>query len=145
LETVRKRNTKVTGAASESENNNVKVELKARRRKATVAVAAAANEWDRADLRREQLHDQDMVQILQEVDAGQRPEWKDIADRSPIYKSYWAQWKSLLVRHGVLERHCESADRRTKTAQTVLQSKMKEALTTPLRTFERTPWSQQDT
>jgi hypothetical protein len=33
-----------------------------------------------------------MGQVLQEVEDGQRPEWEDIADRNPIYKSYWAQW-----------------------------------------------------
>jgi hypothetical protein len=49
-----------------------------------------------------------MGPLLQEVEAGQRPEWKDIADRSPTYKGYWAQWKSLVVRDGVLERLWES-------------------------------------
>jgi hypothetical protein len=43
--------------------------------------------------------------ILKE--AGQRPKRKDIADRSLIHKSYWAQWNSLAVRDGVLERHWE--------------------------------------
>jgi hypothetical protein len=57
-----------------------------------------------------------MGQILQEVEAGKRPDRKDIADRSPIYKIYWAQCKSVAVRDGVLERHWESANRRTKTA-----------------------------
>jgi hypothetical protein len=32
----------------------------------------------------EQLADQDVGQIEREVEAGQRPEWKDIADSSPI-------------------------------------------------------------
>jgi hypothetical protein len=36
-----------------------------------------------------------MGSLLQEVEAGRRPEWKDIADRSPTYKGYWAHWKSL--------------------------------------------------
>jgi hypothetical protein len=64
------------------------------------------------------------------VEAGQRPQWKDIADRSPTYKSYWAQWKSLVVRDGVLERLWESVDGRTKTAQVVIpHSKVKKVLT----------------
>jgi hypothetical protein len=68
--------------------------------------------------------------ILQEVEAGQHPKWKDIAGRSPIYKSYWAQWKSLMVRDGMLEHHYELADGRTKTAQIVLpQSEVKEVAT----------------
>ena len=45
------------------------------------------------------------------MEAGQCPEWRDISDRSPFYKSYWAQWKYLVVRDGVLECHRESADR----------------------------------
>ena len=44
------------------------------------------------------------------MEAGQYPE-EGISERSPIYKSYWAQWKSLVARDGVLESHWESADR----------------------------------
>jgi hypothetical protein len=64
------------------------------------------------------------------VEAGQRPEWRDIAVHSPTYKSYWAQWKSLVVRDGVLERLWESADGRTKAAQVLIpRSKVKDVLT----------------
>jgi hypothetical protein len=38
----------------------------------------------------EQLNDPDIGLLLQEVETGQRPQWKDIADRSSTYKSYWA-------------------------------------------------------
>jgi hypothetical protein len=31
----------------------------------------------------EQLNDPEVGPILQEVETGQQPEWKDIADRSP--------------------------------------------------------------
>jgi hypothetical protein len=58
--------------------------------------AVAAPGWDPATLRMEQLNDPDIGPILQEVETGQRPEWKDITDCSPTYKSYWAQWKSLM-------------------------------------------------
>jgi hypothetical protein len=62
---------------------------------------------------------------LQEIEAGQRPEWRDISDRSPVYKRYWAEWKSVAVRDGVLKRQCESADGKTRTAQIVIpQSKV---------------------
>jgi hypothetical protein len=71
-------------------------------------------------LRREQLADDNLKQLLKEVEPGQRPEWRDINDRNPVYKSYWAQWKSLVVRDGVLERHWQSADGKTKKAQTVI-------------------------
>jgi hypothetical protein len=67
--------------------------------------------------------------LLQEVEVGQRPEWRDISDRSPVNKSYWPQWKSLAVRDGVLESHWESADGKTKTAQTFIsRGKVKEEL-----------------
>jgi hypothetical protein len=95
-----------------------------------IITTAAADGWDRASLRREQLDDDELGPLLQEVEAGQRPEWKDIADHSPTYKSYWAQWKSLVVRDGVLESLWESVDGRTKTAQVVIpHSKVKEVLT----------------
>jgi hypothetical protein len=76
------------------------------------------------------MHQADVMgQILQEVEAGQHPEWKDITDCSPIYKSYWAQWNSLVVTDSMLEHCWESVNRRTKTAQTVLPWKeVKEVL-----------------
>jgi hypothetical protein len=91
-------------------------------------VAAAG--WDPATLRREQLADPDIGSILQEIETGQRPEWKDIANRSPAYKSYWAQWKSLAVRNGILERNWESASGRAQIAQTFLpRGRVKQVLT----------------
>jgi hypothetical protein len=67
-----------------------------------------------------QFNDHDVGQIQQEVEAGQHPEWKDIADRSPVYKRTWDQFNSPVVKDGVLKRHWESADGRTKTVQTAL-------------------------
>jgi len=66
---------------------------------------------------------------MQELEAGQRPEWKDISDRGPIYNSYWAPWKSLAVRDSMLERHWELAVGKKKMAQIVIpRNKVKEAL-----------------
>jgi hypothetical protein len=70
--------------------------------------------WDPAALRTEKQKDQDIWPFLGEVETGQRPEWRDIADRSPRYKSYWAQWKSLGVRNGILAHHWKSTDGRYK-------------------------------
>jgi hypothetical protein len=47
-------------------------------------------------------------------------EEKDITICSPMYRSSWAQWKSLIVRDGILEGHWESADGPSKIAQIVL-------------------------
>ena len=50
-----------------------------------------------------------------EIKAGRRPEWRDISNRGPVYKRYWAQWKSFALRDGVLVSQWESADGRKKT------------------------------
>jgi hypothetical protein len=79
---------------------------------------------------RELMKAHDVGQILQKVETGQRRGWKDIADRSSVYKRYWVQWICLVVSDGMLERHWDSADGRTETAQTVVpRSKVKEILT----------------
>jgi hypothetical protein len=63
------------------------------------------------------------------VEAEHCPEWSDTADCRPIYKSYWAQWNSMVVRDGVLKRQSESIDEMSKTVQIVLpRSKAKEIL-----------------
>jgi hypothetical protein len=94
----------------------------------TAAVDAAG--WDPGTLRTEQLNDPDIGPILREVETGKGPGWKDIADRSPTYKTYWAQWKSLAVRNGTLERTWESANGRYQIAQIVLpRRKEKDVLT----------------
>jgi hypothetical protein len=41
--------------------------------------------------RHPELNDQDMGPILNEGETGQCPEWEDITNLSPTYKSYWAQ------------------------------------------------------
>jgi hypothetical protein len=44
--------------------------------------------WYQATLRTEQLNDPDIGPILQVVETVERPERKELADRSPTYKSY---------------------------------------------------------
>jgi hypothetical protein len=102
LETGQETKSKANTATSKTKNNNVKVEQQKSSRKVQGIAAATADHWHRAALRREQLNEHDMGQILQEVEAGQCPEWKDIADCSPTYKSHWAQWNSLVLTDGVL-------------------------------------------
>jgi hypothetical protein len=95
---------------------------------AFAAVAAAG--WDPAALRTEQVDIQDIGPILEEVETRQQPEWKDITDCSPMYQSYWAEWKFLTVRNGILECHWESTDGWSKIAQIVLpQSRVNDMLT----------------
>jgi hypothetical protein len=73
-----------------------------RRKQVWAVVDLAAAGWDPAALRRGELNDQNIGPILEEIETGQRPEWKDIADCSLTYKSYWAQYKSLAMRNGML-------------------------------------------
>jgi hypothetical protein len=48
---------------------------------------------DEAAMRTEQLNDPDLGPNLEEVETGQQSEWKDVADRSPTYKSKEMQSK----------------------------------------------------
>jgi hypothetical protein len=82
-----------------------KVETRAGVKQIRAIAALPAVGWDPVALRSEQPNDPDIEPILREVETGRRPDWKDIADRSPTYKSYWPQWKSLAVRNGILERN----------------------------------------
>jgi hypothetical protein len=46
-----------------------------------------------------------------------------------MYKTYWAQWKSLMVRNGILERNCEFANGQSQIAQVVIpRSRVKDVL-----------------
>jgi hypothetical protein len=54
----------------------------------TSIVAAAADGSDSVALRKKQLKDQDIGHIPAELEAGQRPERKNTADRSLKYESY---------------------------------------------------------
>jgi hypothetical protein len=106
-----------------------KVEAWAEIKQVRAIAAVATAGWDPATLRTEQLNDPDIGNIIQEVENGDRPEWIDIADRSPTY-SYWAQWNSIAVITGILERNWESANRRSQIDQIVLpRSMVKDVLT----------------
>jgi hypothetical protein len=81
-------------------------------------------------MRTEQQNDQDTGPILEEVKTRQHPEWKDIANHSLTYKSYWAQWKSHAVRNDILQHHWVSTDKLSKIAQIILlHSRMNDMLT----------------
>jgi hypothetical protein len=94
-----------------------------------IAVVAAAG-WDPVALRTE-LNNQDTGPILEEVETGQRPEWKDIADCRPMCKSYWAQGKGLAVSNGILQQQWESADDKKLSSSTSEHSE---------RRADRTTW-----
>jgi hypothetical protein len=66
-------------------------------------VVIATDGWDLATICREKLSDQDVGPILEEMEARQCSEWKDIANSSPTYKNCWARWKSNAVSDGILK------------------------------------------
>jgi hypothetical protein len=106
-----------------------KVEHRSEIPKVRVVSTTPAEGWDSRALRRVQLKDDDVGPLLREVEAGQRPEWGDISDMGPVYKSYWAQWKPLGVRDGILIHCWESINGRKKTLQIIVsRSKVKEVL-----------------
>jgi hypothetical protein len=57
-----------------------------RRQDGGAIMVVASVVWDPVALRMKQLSDHDVGPNLQEVTAGQRPEWKGIADISPMHK-----------------------------------------------------------
>jgi hypothetical protein len=107
-----------------------KVEARADIKQIQAIAAIAAVGWDWMTLRTEQLNELDIGPIPQDLETRQRPEWKDIADHSPTYKSYWAQWKLLAMRNSILEHNWESANGRSQITQIVLPwSRAKDVLT----------------
>jgi hypothetical protein len=86
--------------------------------RATRTVVAAGSAP--AALRREQPNDQSIWHILEELEAVQLLEWKHITERSPMYKCYWTQWRSLAMENGILHQHWESGEGRSKLTQIVL-------------------------
>ena len=65
-----------------------KVELRSGEPRARMVVTAPADGWDQQALRTEQLAENDLGPLIQEIETGRRPEWRDISIRGPIYKSY---------------------------------------------------------
>jgi hypothetical protein len=47
--------------------------------------------WNPVVLRREELNDQNIGPIFEDLQTEQPYEWKDIAEDSLTYKSYWTQ------------------------------------------------------
>lgn len=78
--------------------------------------------WSPSSLRLDQLQDKEIGRILRYKEENSRPQWKDISMLSPAFKSYWAQWNSLVVLDGVLRRQWESTDGKEIKYQTVLPS-----------------------
>ncbi|XP_028299789.1 uncharacterized protein LOC114461699 [Gouania willdenowi] len=61
--------------------------------------------WTQEQLKTAQMTDPDIAPIRVWKEEGcNRPPWADIAAHSPATKAYWAQWKRLCLRDGILLR-----------------------------------------
>jgi hypothetical protein len=99
--------------------------------KVHITAAATTDGSDCAALRN-QLGNENMGPIRKEVFARRCPEWKNNADCSLIYKSYWVQWNSLV------ECNWELADGCFKTAQIALPwSRVKEYWNSFIQDFQQ--------
>jgi len=79
-----------------------------------------AENWSAEALRLDQLDDPDLRPIMEYMAIGNRPEWKEISAESQALKCYWAQWDSLTLIDGTLQRTWESADGKEKKLQIVV-------------------------
>lgn len=59
------------------------------------------------DLQKEQNTDPSLVKIIKWKLEDKRPTWQIVAKESTEVKTYWSQWKRLIIRNGVLYRTWE--------------------------------------
>ncbi len=79
------------------------------------------DKWTTKQMREDQETDHDIGQILHLKENDEcRPEWREVSNKSLIYKAVWAQWNSLAVENGLLQRVWESADGRSTKSQLVI-------------------------
>ena len=85
------------------------------------------------ELRSAQLHDPDIKPILKWKESiSGRPSREEVAGCSPDTKLYWAQWKSLSIRQGVLHRDWETAAGDTTVPQLILPRILRKEVFTQL-------------
>ena len=59
--------------------------------------------WNAAELRKAQYDDPDLRLCIDKLQiSSDRPSWECVAAESTATKAYWAQWKSVILRDGVL-------------------------------------------
>ena len=64
----------------------------------------ASTEWNPLFIREKQMADPDIAPALMWAEAGSRPAWEAVQGSSPMLRSLWQQFDSLVVREGVLYR-----------------------------------------
>ena len=95
--------------------------------------------WSDLELAARQKDDPDMSPIIVPLLAGEnKPKWEEIAHCGVATKAYWAEWKRLRVRNGVIGREWENKNGTKVLHQVILpRSLVKEIL----RQAHSEPWS----
>ncbi|VDI62731.1 Hypothetical predicted protein [Mytilus galloprovincialis] len=60
--------------------------------------------WDQISLRKSQLDDHEISEILMRIEDKKRPEWNEISNQSAVIKTLWRQWDRLEIHQGLLHR-----------------------------------------
>ncbi|KAJ8948302.1 hypothetical protein NQ318_020789 [Aromia moschata] len=68
------------------------------------------DDWQRDELLRDQESDPNLKPIVNWKKEDRKPTWEEVSRYSPTVKSYWAQWKSLVLSDGLLKRVLEKSD-----------------------------------
>ena len=89
-------------------------------RTAPMATAAGCNEWSPELIRKYQEQDPDIGDALSWVESGERPPWRSMRSKSPMLRSLWRQFESLVIRQNVLCRIFHSNSGAVKYYQTIL-------------------------
>ncbi|GFT74516.1 retrovirus-related Pol polyprotein from transposon 412 [Trichonephila clavipes] len=99
-------------------------------RQITTSTATPPDPWSDEKVREDQMADPDIKPLIEFMESSSnKPSWQDISAYSPTTKQYWALWKSLHLRNGVLYRKFESEDGKTFRWQLVLpRSRIPEVL-----------------
>ena len=97
-------------------------------RTAPAATAAGCNDWSPTLIREHQENDPDISEAITWVENGQRPPWQAVLAKSPMLRSLWRQFDSLVLRDAVLCRIFHSNNGTAKYYQTVMPRTLRLAL-----------------
>ena len=81
--------------------------------------------WTAAELREKQMNDSDIGPALMWAETAVRPAWPVVQGKSPMLRSLWQQFDSLVVREGVLYRSFYNPSGLVSHLQLVLPAELK--------------------
>ena len=91
----------------------------------TTAPTALQTNWTAAEIRDMQLHDDDIGPAIAWLEGGVRPPWPEVQGRSPMLRSLWQQFDSLVLREGVIYRSFYDQQGNLGWYQLILPNEMK--------------------